>query len=553
VQLDLPALAKLLPPVAGLTYEGRLPEAQVDARGDLAALLALDPDPKRDRFQFSARMDKVFVKIETAPDDRLGAVLSGSLSAGLTRLDAQGLDLNLAQTVPGRKSAPPVSHRILFAKGSLATLDPEQSLRQALRKEPLALHLELPAVFKTDLDLDALDAAADTVGRFWRKTQGLAKRPEGANRFEWLSKLRVDGSLSVPAVRSGAWTLERLEVPKYSLREMKVTVPTYGLRRAGGELIFVNAQYDLSHPEVSHTQKFQWNQADAKELLGLGPADYPLACLITLEGEISGLGITPNRSWNGGIDLHLRESRCGAPRAYAPSGPAGPEAGFLERLPPLVRKALADLAGRPTTTLNELLKDCPSLEGPAKEYDGLLLALQVLLSAYGVEADRFEFEPCQVQVAIQSGVANLSRCRFVGRGPVLGLELHGQGKLRLWDGAYDDRWEFWPLQLPASARNVLHLDAWPKPAREAFEDEMKSGKLALRITGQRDKPSYEFPFAAIAEQLERALPPPPPTPLQGKESSRTPPKPPPKRDLPPVDALLGTFERLRRQGQGTQP
>jgi hypothetical protein len=551
VQLDLPALAKLLPVVPGLVCEGRLPEARLDVRGDLAALLALDPDPKRDRLQFSARMDKVLVKIEMAPDDWLGAEISGSLSAGLTRLDAQNLDVSLAQAVPGRKPAPPASHQILLAKGSLATLDPEQSLRQALRKEPFALQLELPAVFKTALDLDALDAALATLGRFWRKTQGLAKRPEGANRFEWLSKLRVDGSLSVPAARSGAWTLERLEVPKYSVREMKVTVPAYGLRRAGGELIFTNAQYDLSHPEVSHTQKFQWNQADARELLGLGAADFALACLMTLEGEISGLGIAPNRSWNGGVDFHLRESRCGAPKGYGASGPQGPDAGFLERLPPLVRKGLANLGGRPTANLNELLRDCPSLSGPAKEHNGLLLALQVLLSAYGVEAGPLEFEPCQVQVTVQNGVASLSRCRLVGRGPVLGLELHGQGKLRLWDGAYDDRWEFWPLQLPASARKVLHLDEWPKPARETFEDEMKSGKLALRITGQRDKPSYEFPFAPIAEQLERALPPPLPPP--GKEPPKTPHKPPPKRDLPPVDALLSTFERLRRQSQGIQP
>jgi hypothetical protein len=226
VQFDLPALAKLLPPVAGLTYKGRLSEARLDARGDLAAFLALDPDPRRDRLQLSARADRLSVKIETAPDECLDALVSGSLSASLTRLDVQGLDLNLAQLVPGRKGAPPVGHQLLFAKGSLATLDPEQSLRQALRKEPLALHLELPAVFRTNLDLDALDAAAATLGKFWRKTQGLTRRPESANRFEWLSKLRVDGSLSVPAVRSGAWTLERLEVPKYSLREMKVTVPT---------------------------------------------------------------------------------------------------------------------------------------------------------------------------------------------------------------------------------------------------------------------------------------------------------------------------------------
>jgi hypothetical protein len=556
-QVDLGAAAALAGRLPGGSLEGRLSEAALEFDGAPQALLKLDFDQQRDRFSLDAHLQEVAFTGEVPPAERAMLQLTGSLTLAPGRIQGRNLDLALLHHAPpsGAPAGRSSEHRWVMGELLIAAGDPTQTLRRALQAEPLSLQLNLPMVFKTPLDVEALRAAAEALRRAWQGGPAPPPAEERANPYEALSALRADGALSTPLLRYGDLTLERLDVPRYSLRELKLNVPLYGFRCCGGDLIVSQARYDLSHPSVHHTQHVELTKAGLKSLLRLADTDYQTLGAFSLEGDLAGLGLKPNRSWNGGVDIQLQDLALVAPQPGA--GPAAPpsEVAWMDRLPLLVRRGLHNLGGQSSATVAELVKGLPALSGPRQGFNGSLLALQVFLSAYGYGANRLEFEPARIQVTVSNGVAQVRPIRLIGRGPTMGLELGGAGSVRVWDGSLDDRLEFWPLRLPDAARSVLKLDAWPAALRQQFVEEMSKGKLPLSVTGSLEAPRCEFPFAAIREHVRRAMPPPPPPPPPtpppgGRRPGRDtrtqppPPPPPPEKKLSPVGALYDEFQRL---------
>jgi hypothetical protein len=172
------------------------------------------------------------------------------------------------------------------------------------------------------------------------------EEPKPTNPFEVLRAIHADGTLQTPALKLKSWVLDDLNIPRYSLRDLKLTVPLCAVKHAEGDLVLTTAFYDLNHPEVTHSQKFELTKASLKALLGLGADDYRANGNLTIEGELQGIGIAPGASWEGTADLHLREATIEPPSAFARVATPAASATFTERLPNLTRAAWQQVAGQ---------------------------------------------------------------------------------------------------------------------------------------------------------------------------------------------------------------
>ena len=548
-RIDVPALARALPRYPGWSYEGLLNELVLDVRGSLASLLAGTPDARQDRVRVDLNCDRLRITADTERGEFSRMELNGQLGLLPTRIDGRDLKVTLLHVRPGVGNTPAAlsKHTVRIPELLVATVQPEQGLQQAFAKVPYPLQLNLPLQFETAVDFDRLVEAWQTVRRVHYQGELPKEEAAPANPFEALRALRADGSLQTPSLKVGSWTLDGLSVPRYSLRDLKLTVPLCAVKCAEGDLVLTTAFYDLNHPQVAHSQKFELTKASLKALLGLAADDYRASGHLTVEGELRGIGVSPGPSWEGAADVHLREATIDPPAAFArvTVPPAG--APFAERLPVLARAVWMRIAGQPHLAAGEIRRDLP--ETDAAPWNALWTAAAVMLGGYGCTADRWAFEPARLQFTIGQGILDLRPSRLVGRDASLGLELSAAGRVRLSDGSIDGALSLHPLQLPVEARRTLRLNEWPRAEQEQFMEGMARGEWALRISGSWKEARYAFPLNELAQRVRRALPP-PPAPAQspaGKEAVK--PRPLPEEDpaLTPERALLAIFDRLAKQ------
>lgn len=549
-RIDVPTLARALPRFPGWSYEGLVNELALDVRGSLASLLALAPDVRQDRVRVDLKCDQLRITADTDRGEFTRMELNGQLGVSLARIDGRDLKVTLLHVRPGAGNTPAAlsKHVVRIPELLMATVQPEQSLQGAFAKPPYPLQLNLPLHFETAVDVDRLAEAWRTVRLVHFKGSLPKEEAADTHPFETLRAIRADGALQTPSLKMRSWTLDGLNVPRYSLRDLKLTVPLCAVKYADGDLLLTTAFYDLNHPQIAHSQKFELTKAPLQALLGLAADDYRASGHFTVEGELRGVGVTPGPSWEGAADVHLREVTVDPPSAFARVTAPPADAPFADRLPVLARTVWTRIGGPQQLGGGEILQDLPGTG--AAHWNALLTAASVMLGGYGYTSERLEFEPSRLQFVISHGIADLRPSRLVGRGASLGLELSASGRVRLSDGLIDGALSLHPLQLPVEARRTLRLGEWPRAQREQFQEDMTNGERALRVSGTWTEPRFAWPLNELRQCVRNAMPPPPPPapqPPVGKDAVK--PQPIPEEDpaLTPEQALLAIFDRLAKE------
>jgi len=433
-------------------------------------------------------------------------------------------------------------------------------LRQAFAKQPYPIQVNLPLNFKTAVDIDRLAEAWQTLRKVHYKGKLPKPRKPSANPFDVLRALRADGSLQTPSLKFGPWVLDGLAIQQYGLRDLKLNVPLCAVKCGGGDLILSTAFYDLNHPQVSHSQKFQLTEADLKSLLGLGAEDYQVSGNVTIKGELQGIGPTPGASWEGTAKVHLLGATgIEPPAAFKLDDKVPTNAPFVLHLPPLVRAASKKVNERQDLPASELREGMPETSEAAAPWNSLFTALSTTLAGFAMPAQSLAFEPAQLETIISHGIVELRPVRFIGRGPAEGLELWAAGRVNLSDGSITDPLVIYPKQLPPAALKRLRLSDWSLAEQEAFMGDLRNAsQLALRLTGTWKKAVVSIPLGDIRRRVRHAMPPPPPPPAPPPKRGQEPvkPKPPPEEDpsLSAGESLFLIYDRLSKQPKpSTEP
>jgi len=483
----------------GLKFPGQLSGTATNLKltvdGDIDRLKVLNPKPVEDTLEAEGHLQNALYNIQTASGDTLTLALESGLHLNLGELSFKDLRATLRHAKENHASV----FRLRLPECGLKVLDPHQNLRQACAGDPPALQLTLPLKFEEAFDVDdllsALKAAQDATGFTPAK---------GANPFQALSALKVDGALSAPTVTWGSWRIDKLEVSEAALKELRLS---FGLNCTflGGELNLSETNYDLSNPNVAHGQRVRYTRGDLHKILGLTRSGYALNGKFSIEGRLSGVGFgeRDRLSWGGAFQVALEDLVVGPLRTPAELP------GALQPL--ALRYGLIAPTTRPNPALfllkspAELASLDSRLAGGTPWLDRGLLATQIYARMLGIDAQQAAFERCNFVINLDKGVLDMPQGRLVALDPWKNLELTFRGRLRTSDMNFDPQFDLAVARLPDPARAALSLETWPADLREDFQRELADNKLRLRLSGTIFEPHAEYPREGMQRFVMRAL------------------------------------------------
>ena len=537
---DMAYLARLLDVPPAVSLSGSLRDISAAYKGSLVGLRAtLEPNaavlaqrfpkleptdprlqglnPESDALEIDAYADGLQVAARGAHDARAEARIDGHLH--LTARDASGQNLK----VELEHTTPQEARRQAFAGTALhvASGNARLNLWRAFRAPGVPVTVSATLAFNTAVNPAAWLAAHDTLATALGRPASPAETGE-RKLAEW-EKVVASGTLQAPGLQMGATVLPAVEARDFTFKELKLHTPLLATSAFSGTLV-LDADFDLSRAVITIA-------GDKADLKGLGfdlhlkltdaelprmlrPADggkggYSLGGRVEAQGNLKGVNLAgiDRLTWNGGVKLKLAGVACKAPRAPEPAaGALAPWAAAFTGLGPRYGAAFAAAASTASVNISDLAKDLP-VTGSFKPANGLAVAVQAYLArAFGVEAEKLEFEPAEPTLKIVSGFAELGRLQLVGRGQCEGLDLEVANlKINLADEAFADEVRVYPVTLPKSAHSALNLDRWPAAVRDEFLRDMRDGKLALRLRGRLAAPTVQFPWPELHAFGRRAL------------------------------------------------
>jgi hypothetical protein len=543
---DLTYLAKLqnlLPPE--VETQGKLKDFNATYRGSFVALDALfhpDPEmlkarhpkldpadprlrglnPETDMLEVSANLEKVSFSSYREKQLAARVKLGGQVKVTTRELSWD----NLQSEITTASQAAAITHSFSAPKLRVNSLDAKLNLLQAAKSAGMPLDVNANITFKTPFDLAML---LDFQNYLRLQTSPGLNPVAEQNGFLLLEKLSASGSLTVPSLIVGDLSLPATQIPAFSLKALKLSIPAMSSEMFGGKAQWTDAVYDLSKirlaqtngawsvKTVGHEQRFELADADLAALLGSAKSAAAFAVsgrISAQKGVLKGSDFTPDwrHTWDGAVklkicDLAILPPARGTP-AHLPHLPAwlAPCASWGENYCVAMSKA----AGNDTINLREW---SDSLGAPAgsKQINGVLLGLKLYLSkTFGVELEKLEFQPISPTIVISKGFAVFEPFQLVGSGGCEGLDLLVRNlKINLSTESFaDDAGEgvlIYPVSIPKSAREKLLLSRWPPAVREEFLKSMEQGRLPLRVFGQLATPVMKFPWAELRGIARRAL------------------------------------------------
>lgn len=536
-------------------YKGSIVAAQAMVEPDAKRLLARFPklqpgdarltglNPESDRLALSAQMDGVTLAV---PLPLVGGTAFPVVDAGklpvllrlggrvqLTTRDLMWKELVLDAGWRGGEADPPLL-ALTCPSLQVNSLDAKLNLLRALKAAGVPVDVHAQLAFSTPLDGAFIQSLPEAV----LAALAVPSAPTAPNekRLNALEKLCLGGSIRAPAVRLGDTLLTAFHAQDYSLKTLKLVVPSITAEAFGGKIALSDGSYDftrarsvvdMSSPAsegavrkaalrgVEHRQRLEISNIQLPLLLAGSTPDkngFRIGGRLDARGDWSGLDFSDRLSWEGCLKLKVAGLSVEAPRA---------ESGAKDKLPPWAAgfASLGDafsqpvnkIAGNDTLIIKDLAQDLP-VDGGQKALNGLLLALQVYLGkAFGVESGKLEFEPIAPTVTItKGGFASSEPIRLVGIQDSAGLELQLRNlKVSLPTETFaDDSGEgaiIQPVAIPKTAKQKLVLENWPPGAEGEFLNALDKGRLPLRVYGRLAAPVVKMPWLELRSIGRRAL------------------------------------------------
>ena len=537
IDADLGYLSSILNCPADVVVKGSLKDANLFYRGSLAAF--------ENAFASSAELNRKYPDLK--PDDPRVKVLNPE--ADSMELDAQLKDVTVAvgNNERGLRSAlggsvhltgrdlvwkdftadmeclqPTGALKQSFAIPNLHvnSLDAKLSIARAFRAPGMPLDISVPATFSTPMNVNALYSSHDLLFGALGLTAPAAEA--GERKLASLNQLVVSGSLKAPAVITGASTYAFLELPEFSLKNLKLSYPVLTLNLFGGKLTFSDADCDLSKARllnsnggisvkgVEHHEQLKLLDGDLASLLGLGEpkGGYAVGGRLELQGTLKGFDFDPeNRlTWDGGVKLRL--SNLSVRRMPHPQPSKG------ENLPSWIAGyypsgdkfcAAFSLATGHDAVSAESLTGEALASGPLRYANGLLLGIDAYLAkSFGFEQQRWDFDPVTATIVIRQGVAAAQPFQLTGKGEAQGLDLRLTNfGLNLTDDTLAETTVF-PTAVPQLARDRLSVNNW-LPQSNNYFNSAGNGTIALKIAGTLAAPTLKYPWTEVRDEGRMAI------------------------------------------------
>ena len=501
-------------------FEGAFSDLVLDVHATPTALESFDLQPAQDKLDLRFNNALTLTGMPS-PGEVLRLHSKGTWALNSTEVRATALDSSLSHALPTVPGQPPKAHLTLLNADGLwiSSRDANLNLNRALFAAAPPLDLKLPLRFKSPLDLDALQAGVDALGRltYPHPVTGTARTPVTTNPYEPLAAMVINGSLSIPVLRTSGEPFSKVETPKFSMKDLKLTVPQLSAEYCGGVLSIGQFIADLSTATQENKTRMKFEPFNLKlaraNLVKLSGSSgesggYRYDGLVTCEGVLAGQGFAPpdRRTWQGALEVTLDDVVVGRPGAAAPSPTTKPKEkrGVWDIFSPQIMERVAPKINMGNVT--DMLKGTPLLSGAGLQRSLNLgfFGADMFLGFLGMETARFDFHPIKVQVTIQNGIADIRLApgsRFAAKAPSEGLELNFKGRIRLWDMSIEDTFDLEIVSLTEAQKQALGLELWPEQKRKEFMSDLKEGRLTLKLRGTLDQPQDNL--AEVRAKLQR--------------------------------------------------
>jgi hypothetical protein len=190
-----------------------------------------------------------------------------------------------------------------------------------------------------------------------------------------------------------------------------------------------------------------------------------------------------------------------------------------------------------------------------KRLDPLGRALDIFSDDFGLFLNKLEFEPLDLDVDLQKGIAKLPRTNLVGRSKNADLQVALSGGIDIGREEYSPNLSLWIIKMPQKTQTHLRLNQIDTKDRDAILKTFSDGKFQpVELTGKLDTSSANkleivSAFSSLdnkisklideKEQRDRAAanssPTPPITPAPQPQTQPAPKQtqPPPRQNQPP--------------------
>ena len=403
----------------------------------------------------------------------------------------------------------------LFVKSS----DPKLNLRLALGAAGMPLEI------RGDVECDKpLTAAHVDVLQGALRVIAPESAPAGTLNWPAVSRLMVNGGLKAPSVVVDGFEMGTFEARNAALRDLKLSVPSFGASILGGRLKLEDAEYDFSKMAtkgngnamkgVRHSQRLHFSDGDLCQLLGgekPDPVRYALCGKLSAQGPFNGIDFSgmDRLSWNGALKCEFESFSIGAPIVVADNAVAPlPWMDYFKYHAGGRGTVLARATSTDTVAALEMSVTGASVSSPAANaFDGFLACAELYFAkVYGVESVRMEFETFTPTVRIDKGLAVFEPFELKGKGACAGFDIQIRNvKINLADETFADETLVYPLALPKDAQDRLSLQKWPTLTRQLFLTSMSAGRMPLRISGPLAAPTIKFPWTESSAMARTAL------------------------------------------------
>ena len=479
-----------LPPA--LKFSGTLGQTRVSYDGRASVF------PKsvttKDQLSFRSALKDVRVA-GRAPGEPVDLVLNGALIATPFGLGSERLLVRLDYAPQGQ---PALSEELEIVPEVTAKA-PDTALLAAFSQPGMPIRVRAP--LRSQSPVDVL-GTVKAIGALSAAAGPASARPAGD--LSAINQLRLEMSLTAPAVTVASLTLRNVQAQTIVLDQLQLSIPSLTAEGYGGRVEASEMAYNLGTDPIGHSQKLVLTDLDLHGLT-TDPARkpdkdrYQVQGRLSATGVLSGAGFAPaqRRSWQGQLQGTVRDLV--AQRGEGkPRGPDAKKIGF---------GILGTLVG-----------------------GGLGRGMQLFSGDFGLFLDRMEFEPCQVSAAIQQGRAQVAQGALTGRGQNAGLQMGFVGTVDLATETFDPKFLLWPAMLPPRTQQLMGLEKLGEQDRQAILQDFANAKYAIVLTGPIAEPhtnqsELALAFTRLLSQIESKS-------QASKPETQTPAAPKPESPLP---------------------